>query len=59
MKLIVELWSNAAKNEKLFFWNHKMLATDFHIMDRKISIGYWPRKSQCKSVGVQYAISFS
>ena len=38
MKLIVELWSNVAKNEKPFSRNHKMLATDFHIIDRKISV---------------------
>ena len=31
MKLIIELWSNAAKNEKLFLRNHRMLATDFYI----------------------------
>ena len=40
MKLMVELRNNVAKNEKLFLRNHKMLATDFHITDRKISIGY-------------------
>ena len=58
-KLIVELWSNVAKNEKLFLSNLKMLATNFHITDRKISIGYWQRKSQCNSFGVQHAIPFS
>ena len=36
-----------------------MLATDFHIMDRKISIGYQQRKSQSKSFGVQHTIPFS
>ena len=45
MKLIVKLWSNAAKNEKLFLGNSNMLATNFHITDRKVSIGYWQRKS--------------
>ena len=35
-----------------------MLATDFHIMDR-ISSGYWKRKSQYISFGVQHGISFS
>ena len=25
-----------------------MLATDFHIVDRKISMGYWKRKSHYK-----------
>ena len=35
-----------------------MLATDFYIMDRKIYIGYFQRKSQCKSFGVQHAIPF-
>ena len=35
-----------------------MLATDFHIMDRKIYIGYWQRKSRCKSFDVQHAIPF-
>ena len=50
-KLKVKLWNNAAKNEKLFLRNNKMLATDLQIMDRKISIGYWQRKSQCKSFG--------
>ena len=29
MKLVVELWSNAAKNEKPFLRDHKVLATDF------------------------------
>ena len=43
MKLIVKLWSNAAKTEKLFLRNHKMLDTDFPVMDRKISVGYWKR----------------
>ena len=33
-----------------------MLANDFHIMDRKISIGYWKRKSLCKFFGVQQVI---
>ena len=28
-------------------------------MDRKIYIGHWQRKSQCKSFGVQNAIAFS
>ena len=28
---------------KAFLRNHKMLATDFHIMDRKISMGYWEK----------------
>ena len=55
MKLIVELWSNAAKNEKLFLRNHKMLVIDFHTMDKKISMGHWQRKSQCKSFGMQHA----
>ena len=50
-KLKVKLWNNAAKNEKLFLRNNKILATDFQIKDRKISIGYWQRKSQCKSFG--------
>ena len=59
VKLIAELWSNVAKNEKLFMRNLKMLATDFHIMDRKFFIGYWQRKSQCKSFGVQHAIPSS
>ena len=59
MKLIVELRSNAAKNEMLFLRNHQMLATDFHIMDRKISMGYWQKKTQCKFFGVQHAIAFS
>ena len=59
MKLIVELSINAAKYEKLTLRNHKMLATDFHIMDRKISMGYLKRKSQRKSSGVQHAIHFS
>ena len=36
-----------------------MLATDFHIMDRKRSIGYWQRKSECKFFGAQHAIPFS
>ena len=36
-----------------------MLATDFHIMNRKISIGYQQRKSQSKSFGVQHTIPFS
>ena len=36
-----------------------MLATDFHIVERKMSIGYSQRKSQCKSLGVQNAIPFS
>ena len=35
-----------------------MLATDFHIMDRNVSIGYWKRKPQRKSFGVQHAIPF-
>ena len=35
-----------------------MLATDFHIMNRKISMEYPKRKSQCKSFGVQHAIPF-
>ena len=39
MKFIVKLGSNVAKNEKLFLRNHKMLANDFHIIDRKIYIG--------------------
>ena len=41
------------------FEDHKTLATDFHIMDRKISMGYWKRKSQYKSVGVEHAVPFS
>ena len=40
MKFIVELRSNVAENGKLFSKNQKMLATDFHIMDRTIYIGY-------------------
>ena len=36
-----------------------MLAIDFHIIDRKISIGYQQRQSQSKSFGVQHAIPFS
>ena len=54
-----EMWSNAAKNEKRFLRNHKMLATDFHVMDRQISIGYQQRQSQSKSFGGQLAITFS
>ena len=45
MKLIVELWSNVTKNEKLFMKNLKMLATDFQIMDKKISKKYWKIKT--------------
>ena len=59
MKFIVEMWSNAAKNEKLFLRNQKTLATDFHIMNRKISMGHWKRKSNYKSFDVQHAIPFS
>ena len=36
-----------------------MLATDFHVMDRQISIGYQQRQSQSKSFGGQLAIPFS
>ena len=36
-----------------------MLATDFHIMGRKISMRYRKRKSHYKSFGVQHAIPFS
>ena len=35
-----------------------MLDTDFHIMDRKISMGYWKRKPHYKSFRVQHAIPF-
>ena len=35
-----------------------MLATDFHIMDRKISMGYWKRKSHYKSFDEQHAVPF-
>ena len=59
MKLIVKLWSNAAKTEKLFLRNHKMLDTDFPVMDRKISVGYWKRTLQCKSFGAQHVLLFS
>ena len=34
-----------------------MLATDFHIMNRKIYMGYWKRKSNYQSFGV-HVISF-
>ena len=47
------------KNEKLFLRNQKMLATDFHIMDRKASMGYWKKKSDYKYFAVQHAIPFS
>ena len=56
---MVKLQSNAARNEKFFLRNHKMLAIDLHAMDRKLSIGNWQRKSKCKSSGVQHAIPFS
>ena len=36
-----------------------MLATDFHVMDRQISIGDQQRQSQNKSFGGQLAIPFS
>ena len=36
-----------------------MLATDFHIMDRKVSMGYWKKKSDYKYFAVQHAIPFS
>ena len=35
-----------------------MLAADFHIIDRKISMGYQNRKSHYKSFDVQHAIPF-
>ena len=38
---------------KNFIW------TDFHIMDRKVSTGYWQKRSQYKSFGVQHDHNFS
>ena len=50
MKFVVELWNNVtAENEELFLRNQKMLATNIHIMDKKVSMGYWKRKSQYDS----------
>ena len=36
-----------------------MLDTDFHIMDRKISMGYCKRKLKHKSFGAGHAMPFS
>ena len=41
---------------KAFLRKYEIGATDFHIMDRKISMGYWKRKLQYKSFGVQHAV---
>ena len=57
IKFIVQLRSNVVENEKYFSKNPKMLATDFHIMNRKIYMGYWKRKSNYQSFGV-HVISF-
>ena len=41
-----------------FLRNNEMLANDFHIMDRKVSMGYWKRKSEYNSLGCEWHTFF-